>query len=252
MSNYIRPDDQLQWFRDGEMITSGQARRQITFMDGTELGQLGGLSTQSSRLSKLTISDPVSSDTGVYNCRVMGTTESVDLALIVQSLVTNTTPEPTQPILTIALGVGLTICVLVCMLLIIVISIVCVAKRKSLQHHQQNNPDDQAYDYPDELPPHPLPQPETNDQRAPDHNHETTMDTAAVNPAYGVTLSASASIPIDTNIAYGMINPITATNSTQQQDETAPATNPTFEDALANCPSVTHPTYKQEVYNPNY
>ena len=44
------------------------------------------------------------------------------------------------------------------------------------------------------------------------------------------------------------------TNSAQQQDETPPATNPTFEDALyelANCPSVTHPTYKQEVYNPN-
>ncbi len=68
-------------------------------------------------------------------------------------------------------------------------------------------------------------------------------------------LSASASIPIDTNIAYGMINPITATNSAQQQDKTAPATDltVTFEDAeLANCPSVTHPTYKQEVYNPNY
>ncbi len=85
MSNYIRPDDQLQWFRDGEMITSEQARRQITFMDGTESGQLGGLVTQSSRLSMLTISNPVSSDTGTYNCRVMGTTESVDIALIVQS-----------------------------------------------------------------------------------------------------------------------------------------------------------------------
>ncbi len=85
MSNYIRPDDQLQWFRDGKMITSGQARRQITFMDGTESGQLGGLVTQSLRVSMLTISNPVLSDTGPYNCRVMGTTESVDIALIVQS-----------------------------------------------------------------------------------------------------------------------------------------------------------------------
>ncbi len=85
MSNYIRPDDQLQWFRDGEMITSGQARRQITFMDGTKSGQLGGLLTQSSRVSMLKISNPVLSDTGTYNCRVMGTTESADIALIVQS-----------------------------------------------------------------------------------------------------------------------------------------------------------------------
>ncbi len=68
----------------------------------------------------------------------------------------------------------------------------------------------------------------TDNYRAPDHNHETTMDTAAANPAYyGVTLSASAGIPIDTNIAYGMINPITATNSAQQQDETAMKQLPT-------------------------
>ena len=86
MSDYIRPDDQLQWFRNGEMITPGQARRQITFMNGTaRLGQFGDLSIQSSRVSVLTISNPVLSDTGVYNCRVMETTEFVDIALIVQS-----------------------------------------------------------------------------------------------------------------------------------------------------------------------
>ena len=266
MSNYIRPDDQLQWFRDGEMITSGQARRQITFMDGTESGQLGGLSIQSSRLSKLTISNPVSSDTGVYNCRVMGTTESVDLALIVQSLITNTTPEPTQPttesvdiellvepetaltpILSVALGAAIG-GLLLLILIIVVTSTVCVAKRKNLKHNQQkNHTDNQAYDYPDELPPRPLPQPETNDHEiqvttdndSPDHDYETTMDTA--NPAYGI--SASACIPIDTNIAYGMIE-VTATNSAQQQGEKPPATNP---DAIYDCPSVTHPTYKQEV-----
>ena len=85
MSAYIRPDDQLQWFRDGEMITSGQDRRQITFMDGAGRGQFGGLTTQSSRVLVLTISNPILSDTGTYNCRVIGTTESVDIALIVQS-----------------------------------------------------------------------------------------------------------------------------------------------------------------------
>ena len=85
MSDYIRPDDQLQWFRDGEMITSGQARRQITVMNGNaDQGQFGGLSTQSSRVSVLTISNPVLNDTGTYNCRVMGTTESVSIELLVQ------------------------------------------------------------------------------------------------------------------------------------------------------------------------
>ncbi len=85
MSDYIRPDDQLQWFRDGEMITSGQARRQITVMNGNaDQGQFGGLSTQSSRVSVLTISNPVLNDTGTYNCHVMGTTESVSIELLVQ------------------------------------------------------------------------------------------------------------------------------------------------------------------------
>ncbi len=86
MSDYIRPDDQLQWFRDEEMITSGQARRQITVMNGNaNQGQFRGLVTQSSRVSVLTISNPILSDTGTYNCRVMGTTESVDIELLVQS-----------------------------------------------------------------------------------------------------------------------------------------------------------------------
>ncbi len=85
MSNYIRPDDQLQWFKDGEMITSGQARRQITFTNGTGQGQFGGISPQSSRVSVLTISNPILSDTGTYNCRVIGTTESVDIELLVNS-----------------------------------------------------------------------------------------------------------------------------------------------------------------------
>ncbi len=110
------------------------------------------------------------------------------------------------------------------------------------------------YDYPDELPPPPLPQPRTNqiqvitntaynlttlhnDVPAADATYETTMNTT--NPAYGLTLSASAGISI-------------AVNSAQQQDETPPATNPTFEDEeIFYFPCVTHPTYKEEVYNHN-
>ena len=119
--------------------------------------------------------------------------------------------------MTIVLGV--TIGGLVLLLILSVISTVCVARRKSLkQHHQQNNhTNDQAYDYPEELPPPPLSQPETDDDDiqdndSPDHNYETTMNTT--NPAYGLALSASAGISVDTNIAYGMI-----TNSAQQEYE---------------------------------
>ncbi len=45
-----------------------------------------------------------------------------------------------------------------------------------------------------------------------------------------------AGISVDTSIAYGMVKDIrtTATNSAQQQDETPPATNPTFEDQCNN------------------
>ncbi len=219
MSNYIRPDDQLQWFRNGEMITSGQARRQITFVNGNAYqGQFGGLLPQSSRVSMLTISNPILSDTGTYNCRVIGTTKSVDIELLVQisAMPTDTTSETTRtPILTIALGV--TIGGLVLLLILSVISTVFVARRKSLKHHQQNkHTNDQAYDYPDELPPPPPPQPETDDDiqdnDSPDHNYETTMNTT--NPAYGLALSAGGGISVDTNIAYGMI-----TNSAQQQYE---------------------------------
>ncbi len=125
------------------------------------------------------------------------------------------------------------------------------------------------YDYPDELPPPPLPQPRTNqiqvttntaynlttlhnDVPAADATYETTMNTT--NPAYGLALSTSGGISVDTNISYGIVNPITA-NSAQQQDETPPATNSTFEDArdfeVVYFPRVTHPTYKEEVYSHN-
>ncbi|XP_064396377.1 uncharacterized protein LOC135343303 isoform X2 [Halichondria panicea] len=234
MSDYIRPDDQLQWFRDGEMITSGQARRQITVMNGNaDQGQFGGLSTQSSRVSVLTISNPVLNDTGTYNCHVMGTTESVSIELLVQR------SELTLPLPALIGGIA-GILALVVLILVIVIVVVsrCVAKRKKKNKHT----DDPMYDYPDELPPPSLPQPRTNQIQvttntaydlttlhndAPDVTYETIMDTT--NPAYGLRLSASAGISVDTNISYGIVNPITA-KSAQQQDET-PATNPTFEDA---------------------
>ena len=84
MSDYIRPDNQLQWIKDGQLIVSGQNRKTITFTNGTRDGQIGGSTIGSSRLSTLTISNPVLSDSGTYTCRVMAANESVDIQLQVQ------------------------------------------------------------------------------------------------------------------------------------------------------------------------
>ena len=81
MSAYIRPDEQLQWFRDGQIIVSGENRRQISYVNGTMGGQLRELRTGSSRVAVLTISNPVLADSGTYTCSVMGTTQTVDVSL---------------------------------------------------------------------------------------------------------------------------------------------------------------------------
>ncbi len=85
MSDYIRPDNQLQWFRDEQLITTDENRLQITFMNGTRVAQLGTLLRQPSRLSVLTISNPTLSDSGTYTCHVMGTRESVAIELIIKN-----------------------------------------------------------------------------------------------------------------------------------------------------------------------
>ena len=84
MSDYIRPGNQLQWIKDGQLIVSGQNRRTITFTNGTRKGQFGSNTIGPSRLSTLTISNPVRSDSGTYTCRVIAANESVDIQLQVQ------------------------------------------------------------------------------------------------------------------------------------------------------------------------
>ncbi len=136
--------------------------------------------------------------------------------------------------------------VVVVIFIVIILVVILVSVFIRIRGNKNNHIDDPMYDYPDELPPPPIPQPRTNQIQvttntayasatllndAPDVIYETIMDTT--NPAYGITLSVSAGISVDTNIAYDMVKDTrtTATNSAQQQDETPPATNPTFEDA---------------------
>ncbi len=43
MSAYIRPDNQLRWFKDDQLVAVDEGSRQITYTNGTKLGQFGRL-----------------------------------------------------------------------------------------------------------------------------------------------------------------------------------------------------------------
>ena len=83
MLDFIRPDEDLQWFRGGQQITNS-SRHTVTYEDGTpEAAQNGGAFVGPARVSVLTISNPVVADSGMYTCQVQGTTESANVQLFV-------------------------------------------------------------------------------------------------------------------------------------------------------------------------
>ena len=85
MSLYLRPDEDLQWFRGGQLITGDCERLSIQFSDGTAQGQLGGDTIGQSRVSTLVISQPQISDSGTYTCAIRNTEHSQDIQLTVES-----------------------------------------------------------------------------------------------------------------------------------------------------------------------
>ena len=81
MTDYIRPDESLQWFRGEQPITNG-GRHTIVYEDGTPFRALnGGSNFVPGRVSVLNISDPVVTDSGVYTCQIQGTAVSADIRL---------------------------------------------------------------------------------------------------------------------------------------------------------------------------
>ena len=82
MRDYIRPDEQFQWYRGGERINDTD-RYEISYTNGTpNAAQLNGLSDfVPARVITLTIFDPLPSDSGTYTCRVQGTAQFSDIAL---------------------------------------------------------------------------------------------------------------------------------------------------------------------------
>jgi hypothetical protein len=84
MSLYLRPDENLQWFRGGQQIINTD-RHTITYTNGTGMGQFGEDTVGSSRISTLVISEPRLSDSGTYTCAIINTEHSQDIELTVES-----------------------------------------------------------------------------------------------------------------------------------------------------------------------
>ena len=86
MSLYLRPDEDLQWFRGEQLITASNDRYTVSYTNGTDdMGQFGGESPGPSRVSTLIISEPQTSDSGTYTCAIRNTEHSQDIQLTVQS-----------------------------------------------------------------------------------------------------------------------------------------------------------------------
>ena len=83
MADFIRPDHDLQWWREDELVTDN--RTIVYYRDGQpHAAQNGGNETVHSRVSVLRISDPEVADSGTYICRIEGTDHSVYIQLTVE------------------------------------------------------------------------------------------------------------------------------------------------------------------------
>ena len=82
MTLYLRPDEDLQWFKDGELI-NGTERHTISYSYGSGQGQSGGRTTGPSRLTTLNISEPQLADSGIYTCAIRDTDQSEDIQITI-------------------------------------------------------------------------------------------------------------------------------------------------------------------------
>lgn len=96
MSQFIRPDDFFIWETpSGQRIDSDSNKYRITFRNGAPESAANGSSVLvPSRVSTLIISNPVSSDSGAYTCRVNGTTKIAILNVTITDVVDTTTGKP--------------------------------------------------------------------------------------------------------------------------------------------------------------
>ena len=88
MKGFLRPDEDLLWYKDHELLTPIKGRSySIAIKDGTlGAGQDGRNETVHSRLSMLSIKHPKVDDSGVYSCKIRGTDAEANIVMTVSEL----------------------------------------------------------------------------------------------------------------------------------------------------------------------
>lgn len=94
MKGYIQEDEDIQWFKEEERIYDGtQQRFFITYEDGTpNSAQYGRNTTVPGRVSILQILPTTLSDSGIYTCKIKGTTALSNVTLEVRMKATTSLP----------------------------------------------------------------------------------------------------------------------------------------------------------------
>ena len=83
-SGYIRPDSDIRWFKNGQLIVEGE-KHSIDFKDGRpDAAQTGSNETSPSRISTLTIDSIEESDSSAYWCQSLVTGERASTNLYVE------------------------------------------------------------------------------------------------------------------------------------------------------------------------
>lgn len=80
MRDYIRPDEQFQWFRENEQLFPELSDKySAAYVDGSPLSQKGLAVRSPARLTVLFVENPNVGDAGLYTCAVNETFATVEL-----------------------------------------------------------------------------------------------------------------------------------------------------------------------------
>ena len=86
MSDYILPDQKLQWTDSNGGVLENSEKYTITYENGKRsAAQNGGNIRLPSRISTLTIHSPAADDTGKFTCVICGSAQSITMHLKVEA-----------------------------------------------------------------------------------------------------------------------------------------------------------------------